>query len=177
MRALALALGLLVASAAAAQPGDVKLLRSPDALRTLIEAPEHADSVTVVHFWATWCDVCRAEMPGLSKALQKLEKDGVRVLVVSLDEPEARDHVTRIARGWGLSSATWLLDAPDPDPVVAVVDPSWDASLPATFVFRGAERSTSFVGPVKSNAALEAAVADARSGRAAEKRREAPRAR
>lgn len=36
--------------------------------------------VVVLDFWQTWCPPCRAVMPGLSKAQERLEKHGVQML-------------------------------------------------------------------------------------------------
>lgn len=40
-----------------------------------------------IFFWGSWCPPCRAEMPDLQMAYQELQRDGVVVLAVSLDEP------------------------------------------------------------------------------------------
>lgn len=39
----------------------------------------------LVDFWASWCEPCRAENPGVVKAFKKYENDGFTVLSVSLD--------------------------------------------------------------------------------------------
>ena len=58
-----------------------------------------------------------------------------------------------------LSLPAVLLDAPEPDPVArAIGEPTWDGTLPATFVFDGnGKLSKSFVGRADP-AALAAAV-------------------
>jgi thiol-disulfide isomerase/thioredoxin len=43
--------------------------------------------VTVVNFWGSWCAPCRAEMPGLVKAYDELNKDGVAFLGVNVRDP------------------------------------------------------------------------------------------
>jgi len=57
--------------------------------------------VTVVNFWGSWCAPCRAEMPGLVKAYDELNKDGVAFLGVNVRDPnvdlaisERRDAVS-----------------------------------------------------------------------------------
>jgi thiol-disulfide isomerase/thioredoxin len=40
---------------------------------------------TLVNFWATWCEPCRAEMPSLARLQQALGGDSFTVVTVSLD--------------------------------------------------------------------------------------------
>ncbi|HTE49480.1 MAG TPA: TlpA disulfide reductase family protein [Kofleriaceae bacterium] len=48
----------------------------------------------LVHFWATWCPPCREELPGLVAAARALQKDGLVLLAVSVDDDWAtvRDY-------------------------------------------------------------------------------------
>ncbi len=45
--------------------------------------------VLVLNFWATWCPPCIEEIPSLNEFHQRLEKEGVVVLGISVDEDEA----------------------------------------------------------------------------------------
>ena len=50
----------------------------------------HAKSaVTLLNFWASWCEPCRSEMPSLEKLAAAHAKDGLRVVAVNFREPEA----------------------------------------------------------------------------------------
>lgn len=46
--------------------------------------------VTLVIFWATWCDPCRAEMPMLKKYYGQLKDKGFEIMAVSLDSDISR---------------------------------------------------------------------------------------
>ena len=44
------------------------------------------DHVTIVHFWATWCAPCRAEMPILDAYYRRHRTQGLSMLAVSIDQ-------------------------------------------------------------------------------------------
>jgi thiol-disulfide isomerase/thioredoxin len=82
-------------------------------------------SVLVLHFWATWCPPCVAELPGLIE----LGREGnVRVIAVSLDDDwevvreffggvipaeVVRASPNDVAKAYGVSTLpeTWIVDA------------------------------------------------------------------
>jgi thiol-disulfide isomerase/thioredoxin len=43
----------------------------------------------VIHFWATWCEPCKAEFPDLQSLHAKYGKDGFEIVSVSVDEAKA----------------------------------------------------------------------------------------
>jgi peroxiredoxin len=46
--------------------------------------------VVLVNFWATWCEPCRHEMPSIQRLRDRLGEKRFAVLLVNVDEPEAR---------------------------------------------------------------------------------------
>src|SRR6478736_5674899 len=48
--------------------------------------------IVVLNFWATWCPPCVDEMPSLVEMQRKLEKSGVTVLAVSVDDDGGAYH-------------------------------------------------------------------------------------
>lgn len=51
---------------------------------------EHRGHVVLVNFWATWCPPCVEEAPSLEKFSAQMQKMGVEVIGVSVDQdPEA----------------------------------------------------------------------------------------
>jgi peroxiredoxin len=46
--------------------------------------------VVLVNFWATWCEPCRHEMPSIQRLRDRLGDKRLAVLLVNVDEPEAR---------------------------------------------------------------------------------------
>lgn len=82
--------------------------------------------VVIVNFWATWCPPCRAEMPSMQRAWNKIKDDGVVMLAVHVGGNE--DKV------WSFV-AEYALDFPvliDPDSKVADAWPM--EGLPSSFV-------------------------------------------
>jgi len=45
--------------------------------------------VVMVNFWATWCGVCRAEMPGWQKFYAANKERGFELIAMSIDEDQA----------------------------------------------------------------------------------------
>ncbi len=126
-------------------------------------AAEHKKRPVVLHFWATWCEACREEFPALRPQLRGLPSHGVGVLLVSIDRPGDRKKAQKMLAEFKLQrSHAVLLDAPQPDPVArALGEPSWDGTLPATFVFDAhGKLRKSFIGradPKQLGAAVRAA--------------------
>jgi len=136
------------------------VLPAADASKLVADAAGKPARPVVLHFWATWCEACRDEFPSIRRELLALPGRGVGVLLVSIDRPDHRAQARRMLGDYKLLSLpAVLLDAPEPDPVArAIGEPTWDGTLPATFVFDGnGKLSKSFVGRADP-AALAAAV-------------------
>lgn len=44
----------------------------------------------LIFFWATWCPHCRTELKELSKKKTEFEQKGIKIIVVNLEEKEAK---------------------------------------------------------------------------------------
>ncbi len=85
--------------------------------------------MTVINFWAPWCEACKHEVPALAKLAR--ERPGLRVVGVSA-EVEKLDLVRAFAKEHGLHYPIRLAtDAA----VAAFFGQSGKMALPATFVF------------------------------------------
>ncbi len=82
--ALLLATALCVSFAAASRlaliPGDdAPSMRgyAPDGERVVVRY--EPGTVTLINYWATWCEPCKEEMPALSKLYERRRADGMQV--------------------------------------------------------------------------------------------------
>lgn len=101
------------------------------------------EGVSVVHFFATWCEPCRRELPALAAMARRLAGRGVRVVLVDVGEPPVRvarffetmpaagevllDGDRAAARAWGVDvlPASLVFSAGRPR-LAAVGEVAWD---------------------------------------------------
>ena len=65
--------------------------------------------VTLVYLWATWCPVCRIELPRFERQLAQLRRDGVGLLTIATDEREPA-HVRAYLARLGVKQLPVFLD-------------------------------------------------------------------
>ncbi len=101
-------------------------------------------TLTVVHFWGTWCAPCEAELPDLLNFIKKFEgKADVKFLLVAVNDEKIKveKHLKKLAVP--RSSIFWLLDNNN-----IHRDVYGTTRVPETYVF-SSDKSTlrKFVGP------------------------------
>jgi len=105
-----------------------------DALKGLIT--QQREHPLLINFWATYCDPCREEFPDLVKIDKDYRPRALEFVTISLDD--VTDIKTSVPKFLGSMKATmpaYLLDVSDPEPAIDLVDPRWQGSLPATFLY------------------------------------------
>jgi peroxiredoxin len=98
----------------------------------------------LVHFFATWCEPCREELPALSRFLRRSGADASVVAIsvagvdprvrrffdaMPVDFPVLLDRDRTIAKSWKISAlpTTYVLDADMKPMLVVEADFPWDA--------------------------------------------------
>lgn len=98
--------------------------------------PAEDTSLTIIHFWASWCEPCITEIPELLKFIKEKNNanggDGTKFIIVSLDE--SFDDLTRFLKNF---------PDLDQDPILRVWDSTDNLSkklsidkLPATIFLK-----------------------------------------
>ena len=100
-------------------------VRTPDD-RT-IRLADLRGKVVFLNFWATWCDPCREEMPGMERLHQAYKDRGLVVLAISLDAQGA-SVVKPFAKKFGITFPIGL------DPKMAVRESYGVWAVPSTFL-------------------------------------------
>jgi thiol-disulfide isomerase/thioredoxin len=104
----------------------------------------HAKAV-LVNAWATWCDSCQHELPTLQKIAERFAPQGVRVLLVSVDEPDDRARAKTFLAENRIELPSYLAARPLGE-FKSGMNPRWPGMLPASFLFDGAGKLRYFWG-------------------------------
>jgi peroxiredoxin len=64
--------------------------------------------VVLINFWATWCDPCRAEMPGLQQLADEMHQDNVPFALYSVNLQEDPPTIEPFTRELGLHLSVLL---------------------------------------------------------------------
>jgi thiol-disulfide isomerase/thioredoxin len=105
-----------------------------EALKGLLS--QQRENPLLINFWATYCDPCRDEFPDLVKIDKDYRPRSLEFITISLDD--MTDIKTEVPKFLGSMKATmpaYLLNVSDPEPSIDLVDPAWQGSLPATFLY------------------------------------------
>jgi thiol-disulfide isomerase/thioredoxin len=117
----------------------------------------HAKGTHVVHFWASWCEPCREELPEFLHKAQELAKQGVDFTFVSVDapddvEPVATPLLEKLGGFFDRAHQYVLSDEVNPDAITAKLSKGWGGEIPATFVFRDGKLAGEFRGASEDHA-------------------------
>jgi thiol-disulfide isomerase/thioredoxin len=105
-----------------------------EALKTMLA--EQRERPLLINFWATWCDPCREEFPDLVKIDAEYRPRSVDFITISLDDfSDIKTSVPKFLDSMKATMPAYLLNVPDPEPAIDLIDKGWAGSLPATFLY------------------------------------------
>lgn len=114
--------------------------------------------VTLVNFWATWCDPCRAEIPQLLSLEKRLQAKGMKLVLISADDIDSEADARRFLAGKNAPLPSYQKNAKNDDRFIETLDPKWSGALPALFLYdRNGKKVKSFFGETDM-ATVEAAI-------------------
>jgi len=130
-------------------------LRGADVKSILAEIKKPGAKAVLVNVWATWCEPCREEMPSLLKFFREHRAEGLRLVLLSVDDEANRDQVVAFLASQGVDFPTWIKRGDD-GTLMRALDPEWSGNIPASFLFdgRGKAQQRSY-GPVNDEALRE----------------------
>jgi peroxiredoxin len=103
----------------------------------------------LINVWATWCDPCVAEFPGLVSIAQRLSNRDFELITISLDDPkdEAKaksflekqhaavsNRLQRSLKAEGRTTNNYLFNTGDADALMRALDPSAPGPIPYTLI-------------------------------------------
>ncbi|MEM1244849.1 MAG: redoxin family protein [Acidobacteriota bacterium] len=95
----------------------------------------HKGDVILVNLWATWCIPCIQELPDLSLLQERYRDRGLRIIAVSLDDPEKlEDKVRPFFAKRAPELVSYLQTEDDQYDFVEVLSDEWFGALPTSFL-------------------------------------------
>ncbi len=114
---------------------------APEGVAAAMRAP--GAKLTIVNVWATWCEPCVREMPGILRVAARRARDGVGLVLISADFSSRKAAVLTQLDAWGYWGPRYLKDGDD-DAFVNAISPDWGGALPVTLVVDAAGKARFF---------------------------------
>ena len=107
-----------------------------DGARLLDRIRKSGRKGTLVNVWASWCGSCKRELPMLAQLASALTTEGLDLMLVSVDEPNARAAAAQLWAGLTPKpSAPAFIVEGSLAPFKRALNPAWKGAIPSTFLF------------------------------------------
>jgi thiol-disulfide isomerase/thioredoxin len=90
--------------------------------------------VLLINLWATWCAPCLEEIPDLLELEATLGPQGMQLIGISVDSPDAGDQVREFRDRWFPDFRTYHSVEADWYRLVALLETDWAGILPTSFI-------------------------------------------
>jgi cytochrome c biogenesis protein CcmG/thiol:disulfide interchange protein DsbE len=88
---------------------------------------DYRGKVVLLDVWASWCSPCKQELPTLDDMAKRLQRDGIEVLAVSIDQERANVvQFLKVRPRWALTIAH--------DPKGAIADRLAPEKMPTSYI-------------------------------------------
>lgn len=94
------------------------------------------DTLYVVNFWATWCPPCVKELPFFKDLSKEYAERPIKFILISLDPKDNLEQTEVFLQKKKIAIETHILSAGDPNQWINTLEPSWQGSIPATFLYQ-----------------------------------------
>lgn len=104
------------------------------------------DTVYVINFWATWCKPCVEELPYFEELHENYSIYNLKVSLVSLDfKSQYEKKLIPFVNDKSIKSEVLLLDAPNYNDWISLVNKNWSGSIPATLIIHASTNTRLFL--------------------------------
>ncbi len=94
------------------------------------------DTLYIINFWATWCKPCIEELPYFEKINSDYSGKPVKIILLSLDtEKQWESSLVPFLKNKNIKSTVWVMPNKKPIDWIDRINPLWQGSIPATFIF------------------------------------------
>lgn len=97
---------------------------------------ESKSPLVLVNFWASWCEPCKIEFPNILKLREKFEKDGLKIVFVSIDDAAELQAAEAFLKSQHVDFPTFYKGS-QPVKFVTEIYPEWRGAIPATILIGG----------------------------------------
>jgi thiol-disulfide isomerase/thioredoxin len=143
MLCLAPGVGHAAPASSAPASGPVVEIVSADlpAIMNAVRAP--GAKAVLLNIWASWCEPCREEMPGLLRYHREHKAAGLRLVLVSADGKAGQRDAEEFLAKLGVDFRSYIKVGDDMD-FINALDRRWDGTIPASFAYDHAGKPFAF---------------------------------
>lgn len=116
-------------------------------MKELVQLIDTSSAPLVINFWASWCKPCVHEIPWFEKNIVPFEAKNVHLILISLDfADDYPSQLTAFVKEQKYRSPILWLDESDPSKFCALIDPSWQGTIPVTLMVNNKKHYRQFFG-------------------------------